>query len=165
MLELSVGTFSAIFPLRNMALKGSAQMKHLTTSLIIGACLLLSAGDVFAQAATHNPHGTAVAGVGGQLGTGSSTGVAGCTGAGGAQPSPPGQAANTTPTSSPFPNGSGTSPSPNYAGQGLGTNPNANGSPAYGPSNPNAMGTPNVNSQYDNACYRAGLRAGTVQVP
>jgi hypothetical protein len=62
MLELSVGTFSAIFPLRNMALKGSAQMKHLTTSLITGfrrlpaafiaiaACVLLSsAGAALAQ--------------------------------------------------------------------------------------------------------------------
>jgi hypothetical protein len=143
-------------------------MKHLISSVTIGACLLLSsAGHVFAQPATNNPHGSAVAGVGGQLGTGSSTGVAGCLPGTtkGSQPSPPGQTANTTPTSSPFPNGSGTTPSPNYAGQGLGTNPNANGHPAYGPSNPNAMGTPNVNSQYDNACYRAGLRAGTVQVP
>ena len=138
-------------------------MKHLMSSVTIGACLLLSsAGDLFAQTAnaTNNPHGSAVAGAGGQLGTGSTTGVAGC---GTGQPSPPGQTLNTSSTSSPFPNATGITPSPNYAGQ-VGTKP-GNGTPAYGPSHPNAMGTPNVNSQYDNACYRAGLRAGTAQVP
>ena len=63
-------------------------MKHLISSVTIGACLLLSsAGDVFA----------------GQQGTGG-TGVAGCggTAAVATQPSPPGQIGNTT-TKSPFP--------------------------------------------------------------
>ena len=136
--------------------KESPDMKHLISSVTIGACLLLSsAGHVFAQPATNNPHGSAVAGVGGQLGTGSSTGVAGC---GFGQPSPLGhQGLNTT--NSPFPTGNPPAP-PNqtgavskYAGAGDGS---------YGANSPAA---PNVNSQYDNACYRAGLHAGTIQLP
>ena len=126
-------------------------MKHLISSVTIGACLLLSsAGDVFAQ--TGNPHGGAVAGAGGQLGTGSSPNpIAGC---GGTQTSPPGQTNNTTnpgvgATNSPFP-GPGGAPNPNgavnkYAGAGNGS---------YGANSP---ADPNVNSQYDNACLRQQL--------
>ena len=77
-------------------------MKHLISSVTVGACLLLSsAGDVFAQ----NPHPP---GTSGRLGTGG-LGVAGCGGTAAScptQPSPPGQIGNTT-TKSPFP----TSPS------------------------------------------------------
>jgi hypothetical protein len=128
-------------------------MKHLITSVTIGACLLLSSAGVVFAAQIGNPHGGAVAGAGGQLGTGSSTGVAGC---GPGQPSPSGQALNTT--NSPFPAGNPPAPNPTgavskYAGAGDGS---------YGANSPAA---PNVNSQYDNACYRAGLRAGTVQPP
>ena len=130
-------------------------MKHLITSVTIGACLLLSsAGVVFAQP-VGNPHGGAVAGAGGQLGTGSSTGVAGC---GPGQPSPLGhQGLNTT--NSPFPAGNPPAPPSQtgavskYAGAGNGS---------YGA---NSAAAPNVNSQYDNACYRAGLRADSVQPP
>ena len=116
-------------------------MKHLISSVTIGACLLLSsAGEVFAQAATGNPHGSAVMGAGGQLGTGSSTGVAGC---GTGQPSPPGQALNGS-NSSPFPGANGmvnpTGAASKYAGAGKGS---------YGANSP---ADPNVNSQYDNAC-------------
>src|SRR5215471_6373446 len=93
--KLSVGTLCAFFPMRSIALKGSAQMKHLTTSLIIGACLLLpSAGVVFAE----NPHGSA-AGLGvtkGQPGTqppGAPPGVGASCGtlSGGTAGGPPGQ--------------------------------------------------------------------------
>jgi hypothetical protein len=97
-------------------------MKHLISSVTVGACLLLSsAGDVFAQ----NPHPP---GTSGRLGTGG-LGVAGCggTAAVATQPSPPGQIGNTT-TKSPFP----TSPS--------------------GPNPGSAAGKYNVDSQYDNAC-------------
>ena len=99
-------------------------MKYLISSVTIGACLLLSsAGVVFAQP-VGNPHGGAVAGAGGQLGTGSSTGVAGC---GFGQPSPLGhQGLNTT--NSPFP------------GPGGVVNPAGAVSKYF------------VNSQYDNAC-------------
>ena len=90
-------------------------MKHLISSVTIGACLLLSsAGDVFAA----NPHGGPVAGAGGQLGTvgpGLTGGVASC---GPTQPSPPGQVGNAN-TNSPFPTGL-TPPTPNYAGAGAG---------------------------------------------
>jgi hypothetical protein len=102
-------------------------MKHLITSVTIGACLLLSsAGDVFAQ----NPHPP---GTGGQLGTGG-LGVAGCGGTApigpATQPSPPGQMGNTT-TKSPFPT-------------------NLTGPPTTNPGS--AASKYNVDSQYDNAC-------------
>src|SRR5215813_376005 len=103
-------------------------MKHLISSVTIGACLLLSsAGAVFAA----NPHGGPAMGMG-QLGTGG-TGAASC---GGTQLSPPGQVGNAT-TNSPFPS-VGSPPAPNptgavskYAGAGNGN---------YGAQ---AKGTPN----------------------
>jgi hypothetical protein len=97
-------------------------MKYLTSSVTIGACLLLSsAGNVFAE----NPH---PAGTTGPLGTGG-LGVAGCGGTATVpvQPSPPGQARNGS-NSSPFP--------------GIGGVVNPTG----------AASKYNVNSQYDNAC-------------
>jgi len=121
-------------------------MKHLITSVTIGACLLLSsAGDVFAQ--TNNPHGGAVMGTGGQLGTGG-TGAASCDFT--TQLSPPGQAGNTN-TNSPFPtSAAGPNAQPNYSGTG--------GLPGGGTGNYGAgtTGVPNThaNSQYDNACLR-----------
>lgn len=111
-------------------------MKHLVTSLTIGAFLLLpSAGDVFAD----NPHGGPAMGMG-QLGTGG-TGAAGC---GATQPSPPGQVGNLN-TNSPFPTSPlGPNSPPSYAGAGTGN---------YGAG---TTGVPNThaNSQYDNACLR-----------
>ncbi len=100
-------------------------MKHLISSVTIGACLLRSsAGDVFAQ----NPHPP---GTSGQLGTGG-LGVAGCGGTAAVptQPSPPGQIGNTT-THSPFPT-------------------NLVGPPTTNPGS--AASKYNPNSQYDNAC-------------
>jgi hypothetical protein len=114
-------------------------MKHLISSVTIGACLLLSlAGDVFAA----NPHGGPALGAG-QLGTGG-TGVASC---GATQPSPPGQVGNLN-TNSPFPT-SGTPPAPNSPPNYAGAGPNGN----YGAG---TTGMPNThaNSQYDNACLR-----------
>jgi hypothetical protein len=128
MLELSVGTLCAIFPMRNIALKGSVQMKHPTTSLLIGACLLVSsAGAVFATDA-HRVLGTK-----GQNGTGGA-GVASC---GGAQASPPGQVDSLN-TNSPFPTLGNPTPSKVYAGSGAG----------------NSGANPKANSQYDNACFQ-----------
>src|SRR5262249_61129312 len=121
-------------------------MKHLISSVTIGACLLLSsAGAVFAA----NPHSGPAKGAG-QLGTGG-TGVASCgatVASGATQASPPGQVGNLT-TNSPFPTGLPPGPSPNYAGAG----PNVNhqgllvGSPNYGAG---TTGVPNThaNSQY-----------------
>jgi hypothetical protein len=111
-------------------------MKYLLTSVTIGACLLLSSGDVFAD----NPHPT---GTSGQLGTGSAALQAGCGPAGTtanpiAQPSPPGQALNGS-NSSPFPGAKGmvnpTGAASKYAGAGKGS---------YGANSP---ADPNVNSQ------------------
>jgi len=105
-------------------------MKYLTSSVTIGACLLLSsAGNVFAG----NPHPP---GVNGPLGTGGAL-IAGCGGAvngpaPNTQPGPLGQQGNMN-THSPFP----TSPA--------------------GPNTPNAGSTYNINSQYDNACLRQQL--------
>jgi hypothetical protein len=112
-------------------------MKHLITSVTIGACLLLSsAGDVFA----HSPPVTT-----GQKGTGG-TGAASC---GGAQTSPPGQTTNTT-TQSPFPASGGAvgSSAGTYAGS-----PNGPGN--YG-AGAGTTGTRNTaaNSQYDLACLQ-----------
>ena len=108
-------------------------MKHLTTSLIIGACLLVSSAGVVFAADAHKVMGTK-----GQNGTGGA-GVAGCTGVGAdsAQPSPPGQVGNLN-TNSPFPTvgGSPNSP-PNYAGAAA---------------NPGSETNTHANSQYDNAC-------------
>jgi hypothetical protein len=108
-------------------------MKHLTTSLIIGACLLVSsAGVVFATDAHKAPGGTK-----GQNGTGGS-GVAGCNGgSGGAQASPPGQVDSLN-TNSPFPTAGNPFPSKVYAGSGAG----------------NSGANPKANSQYDNACFQ-----------
>ena len=124
-------------------------MKHLISSVTIGACLLLSsAGDVFAQ--TGNPHGgpANLTANGGQLGTfGGASGVANC----GAQSSPPGQGTAMDPnthTNSPFPTGGiGSNPNPgsaagNYAGAGSGN---------YGTGNVPGSPNPHANSQYDNA--------------
>ena len=121
-------------------------MKHLIVSLTISACMLLpSAGVVFAD----NPHPP---GTTGQLGTGSTTGIASC---GGSQTSPPGQVSNLT-TNSPFPAGSGMPPTPNpgsavskYAGAGSGNYGAGKEIPGVTPT-PN----PHANSQYDNACLR-----------
>jgi hypothetical protein len=126
------------------------EMKHLISSVTIGACLLLSsAGAVFAA----NPHLGPAHGAG-QLGTGG-TGAASC---GGAQASPQGQVMNPN-TNSPFPTGLPPGPSPNYAG--AGPNPKSNGTPppnSNGPANYGAgtTGVANMhaNSQYDNACLR-----------
>jgi hypothetical protein len=121
--------------MRNMALNGSTQMKHPTTSLIIGACLLFaSAGVVFATDA-HK-----VSGMKGQNGTtgqglNQTSGAASC---GGAQSSPPGQA-NNPDNNSPFPTAGNPSPTPNYAGAAL---------------NPGSPSNTHANSQYDNACFQ-----------
>jgi hypothetical protein len=123
-----------------MALKGSAQMKHLIASLTIGACLLLSAGVVFATDA-HKISGIKV--TTGQNGTGSTLAIAACGGAGSAQPSPPGQANNPL-NNSPFPTAGNPSPTPNYAGQGKGNYGEGTGS----------VPNPHANSQYDNACFQ-----------
>ena len=122
------------------------EMKQLISSVTIGACLLLSsAGDVFAQ----NPHPP---GTSGQLGTGSATPIAGC-GSGTTanpitQPSPPGQAANTTGNSSPFPTAGGvanpTGAVSKYAGAGSGN---------YGAGTGTTPNT-HANSQYDVACLQ-----------
>jgi hypothetical protein len=137
--KLSVGTLCAIFPMRDITLKGSAQMKRLTTSLIIGACLLLpSAGAVFAE----NPHGAA-AGLGvtkGQPGTQPSgaPGGASCgTLTGGA---PPGQlGAGGLSSNSPF------------ALDAVGLQKNYAGTPT----NPgNSASNAHANSQYDVACFQ-----------
>ena len=115
-------------------------MKHLIVSLTIGACLLLSsAGDVFAQ----NPHPP---GTTGQLGTGSTTGIASC---GGSQTSPPGQTTNTT-THSPFPASGGAvgSSAGTYAGSPTG--PGNYGAGTTGTANTNTA----ANSQYDLACLQ-----------
>jgi hypothetical protein len=114
-------------------------MKHLISSVTIGACLLVSsAGDVFAT----NAHSGPALGAG-QSGTGG-TGVAGCGGttADLTQPSPPGQVGNPN-TNSPFPTGL-TPPTPNYAGAGKGN---------YGAGN-SGVPNPHANSQYDNACFQ-----------
>jgi len=115
-------------------------MKHLISSVTIGACLLLfSAGAVFAA----NPHGGPAKGMG-QLGTGG-TGAASCGGTGAsAQPSPPGQLGNLN-TNSPFPtSAAGPNSPPNYAGAGTGN---------YG-AGTTGVPNPHANSQYDNACLR-----------
>jgi hypothetical protein len=117
-------------------------MKHLITSLTIGAFLLLpSAGAVFAQ----NPHGGPAMGAG-QLGTGG-TGAASC---GGTQLSPPGQVGNPN-TNSPFPtSAAGPNSPPNYAGTvGVGTG-------NYGAGTTGVVNV-HANSQYDNACLRQQL--------
>jgi hypothetical protein len=108
-------------------------MKHLTTSLIIGACLLVSSAGVVFAADAHKVMGTK-----GQNGTGGA-GVAGCTGVGAdsAQPSPPGQVDNLN-TNSPFPTAGNPTPSKVYAGSGAG----------------NSGANPKANSQYDNACFQ-----------
>ena len=120
-------------------------MKHLLSSVTIGACLLLfSAGAVFAA----NPHGGPAKGMG-QLGTGG-TGAASCgaTVAGVTQASPPGQRGNLT-TNSPFPtSAAGPNSQPNYSGtEGL----IGGGTGNYGAG---TTGVPNThaNSQYDLAC-------------
>jgi hypothetical protein len=108
-------------------------MKHMTTSLIIGACLLLpSAGVVFATDA-HKVLGTK-----GQNGTGGA-GVASC---GTAQASPPGQVDSLN-TNSPFPTLGNPTPSKQYAGAGAGN------------SGVNSM---HANSQYDNACFQQSVK-------
>jgi hypothetical protein len=120
-------------------------MKHLISSVTIGACLLLSsAGGVFAQAQTGNPHTKAPPSVGGgQLGTvGTGAGLtnggtAACPGSG-ATGSPPGQV-----------DGSSNSPfvtAKVYAG--------SNSAMGLGPGNPSNA---HSNSQYDNACLRQAL--------
>lgn len=115
-------------------------MKHLTTSLIIGACLLLpSAGAVFAE----NPHGVA-AGLGvttGQPGTqpfGAPGGASCGTLSGGTAGGPPGQLAG------PLGNGS-MSP---FALDILGISKNYAGSAG------NSGGNAHANSQYDVACFQ-----------
>jgi hypothetical protein len=110
-------------------------MKHLTTSLIVGACLLVSsAGVVFAA----NPHG--VNGVTkGQPGTqpGGASGGASCgTLTGGA---PPGQLGGGLSSMSPF------------ALDAVGLQKNYAGTPT----NPgNSTKNANANSQYDVACFQ-----------
>jgi hypothetical protein len=111
-------------------------MKYLISSVTIGACMLLfSAGDVFA----HSPPVPT-----GQQGTGG-TGVASC---GGSQPSPSGQANNTT--NSPFPGGANdvvnkTGSVSKYAGAGTQGN--------YGAGTTMTTNTA-ANSQYDVACLQ-----------
>ena len=96
--KLSAGTLCTIFPMRNIALKGSAQMKHLTTSLIIGACLLLpSAGVVFAD-----PGGTNTGQPG--SGAGNHCGMGGLVAAPGPNMVPAGNASAFNPTAT-GPNG------------------------------------------------------------
>ena len=114
-------------------------MKYLISSVTIGACLLLSsAGDVFAQ----NPHGGAVMGSGGQLGTvgtgvpSPNGGTAACVG-GGAPGSPPGQV-------------DGSSNSPFVTNKAYAGSPTSN-------ANPMNNSSPHANSQYDNACLRQVL--------
>jgi hypothetical protein len=148
-------------------------MKHLISSVTIGACLLLSsAGDVFAQTQTGNPHPNPPSMGGGQLGTVgtgptpsgkflTNGGNAGCNFGTTAspQPSPPGiqvGSSGNTSTSSPFPTSAGPPPAPNktpnYAGAG---GVPGNGAPNYGAgSMPGALPNPHANSQYDNACLR-----------
>jgi len=129
MLELSVGTLRAIFPMRNIALKGSAQMKHLTTSLIVGACLLVSsAGVVFAT----DPH-KLVPGSTGQPGAGGVGISCGGGGTNGATVTPPPGQANNSSVNSPFNDASKV-----YAGAGAG----------------NSGANPKANSQYDVACFQ-----------
>jgi hypothetical protein len=129
-------------------------MKHLISSVTIGACLLLcSAGAVF-TANPQNPHGGPAKGMG-QLGTGG-TGAASCgatvLSTGATQGSPPGQFGNLT-TNSPFPTSLGGSPNsqPNYSGTGPPIIGGGTGNYGAG-----TTGTPNThaNSQYDNACLR-----------
>jgi len=134
----SVGTLRAIFPLRNVALKGSVQMKYVAASLTIGACLLLSsAGVVLAE----NPHGAAAElGVTkGQPGTQPSgaPGGASCgTLTGGA---PPGQLGGGLSSNSPF------------ALDAIGMQKNYAGTPT----NPgNSTSNAHANSQYDVACFQ-----------
>jgi hypothetical protein len=110
-------------------------MKHLTTSLIIGACLLLSsAGVVFAT----DPHVAPSANGSGQPGTngvGMSCGGMGTNGT--AVTPPPGQAINSS-INSPF-----KATSKKYAGAGAGNS----GANSTGP-------TGHANSQYDVACFQ-----------
>ena len=150
MLELSVRTVSALFPMR-IGLQRSVQMKHVVASLTIGACLLLSSAGVAFAVNAHNATtvapNPATGATGITNGTGGS-GVAGCMNGGTApgtiQGSPPGQANNPS-NNSPFPTTLNPSPTPNYAG--------ATASPANsGPKNPNSNAHPN--SQYDNACFQ-----------
>jgi hypothetical protein len=112
-------------------------MKYLISSVTIGACLLLSsAGVVFADP----PHMVSPSVGGGQLGT-VGTGIpmpnGGTAACGPTQPSPLGQANNTS-NNSPF------NTVKEYAGSGEGNYGEGTGS------TPN----PHANSQYDNSCLR-----------
>jgi hypothetical protein len=152
MLELSVGTLRAIFPLRNMALKGSAQMKHRTASITgyrrlpaastaIAACVLLSsAGVALAQPGTTGQPGTNAGVNCGTTGTfGSAMNTPGF------QSTPTGGAASAkgSPFNATLPGKAGTV----YANTSNGSPPSANA--------PNA-----ATSQYDIACFNV-----TPQVP
>jgi hypothetical protein len=127
-------------------------MKHLTTSLIIGACLLVSsAGVVFADPPPHGslgPHPGGNAGLpNGQPGTQPAgtpqTGASCGTLAGGI--GPPGQAISTS-------TGSSISSSTNspFALDAMGMSKNYAGSADAGSSSKNA----HANSQYDVACFQ-----------
>jgi hypothetical protein len=130
---LSIGTLRAIFPMRNVALNGSAQMKHVTASLAIGACLLLGSAGIALAA---NPHHFTTSPTG-QPGTnnGISCGDANATSAPSGAVNGGGSPFNPDPTK---PNGIV------YAGNtGNPTGPGGVGNPAH------------AVSQYDVACFQA----------
>jgi len=126
--------------MRNIILKGSAAMKHVSASLTVGACLLLSsAGVVFAE----NPHmGSSKGQPGTTAGVNCGTTSAGTLATPGNASLSPGAPFNEPP---PAGTGSGGKAGTVYAGSGANT-----GTPA----------SPNAVSQYDVACLQV-----TTQVP